>query len=107
MDSYLFGMADADLSRAGSLIERIVDIRLEMRDSYYRGGDYYLWKGTDVELTLQLNYDCLDEDLAEEDFPDSKILVYLSGSERAHEIASLLRGAPELRLLRSKSYGTS
>ncbi|MDA8021367.1 MAG: hypothetical protein MPN21_28395 [Thermoanaerobaculia bacterium] len=62
-------------------------------------------KTVGAELILQRNFDCLDEDVAEEDFPESETLIYLSGEGRAEEIAELLHlVVPEAKLLRRLGY---
>lgn len=103
--SSLYGFAELDLEGARSLLERALEVELRPHDSLYRGGDYYLLKEPDAELILQQNYDCLDDDLAESDFPAARVLLYVDGERRAQEIAELLGARiPEAALLRRASY---
>ncbi len=99
--SRLYGFKNLNLEEAKSLLESSLHVKLAPHDSYYHGGDYYLLDEEDVELILQLNFDCLDEDLAEPDFPNANVLLYVDGSQRANEIAALLLShVPEADLLK-------
>ena len=103
--SRLYGFTGSDLEKARGILEAVTGTRMVPHESLYRGGDYYLLKEAGAELILQRNYDCLDDDLAESDFPDAAILVYLAGEDRAEEIAEQIRtGAPEAQLLRHLTY---
>lgn len=101
----LYGFVETDLEKVRVVLELATGELMVPHDSLYHGGDYFLMREAGVEVILQRNYDCLDEDLAEYEFPDAKILVYLSGEERAEEIADrLLAQVPEALLLRQASY---
>lgn len=107
MPDYLYSIAETDLDQAQILIEKATGVRLELRDSFYHGGDYLSWSSDDdstLELIVQHNLD--GEEIAEEDFPEAKILVIVSGDEEAAEavrkMSTLLRGVPGIDLLRFK-----
>jgi len=103
--SRLYGFDELDIEKAKSLIEGVLEVVLSPHDSLYRGGNYYLLKEANAELILQRNYDCLDQDLAEAEFPEAGVLLYLDGNDRAEEIAELLGAhVPEATLLRRISY---
>ena len=103
--SSLYGFAELDLEGARSLVERALEVELQPHDSLYRGGDYYLLKEKDADIILQQNYDCLDHELAESNFPSARVLLYVDGERRAEEIAELLGARlPEATLLRRASY---
>ena len=101
----VYGFAESDLERARSIVERFIDAQMSPHNSLYRGGDYYRYQDGDAELTLQRNYDGLDDDLAEEEFPDAAILLYVAGGERANHLAARLEAAGgQVKLLTRRVY---
>jgi hypothetical protein len=101
--SSLYGFSEADLDKVKGLVEQVTGRKLRPHHSLYRGGDYYRLEEGGVELVLMANYDCLDEDLAEMEYPESKVLAYLSDGELANEIALQLSGRDlGARLLRQR-----
>ena len=98
--SSIFGFA-LDLESARSLVQDALDIELSSHDSLYRGGEYFFLKHPDFEIILQRNYDLLDGELAEPEYPDTRTLLYLDGGGRAEEIAKILSTrVPGIVLLR-------
>jgi len=105
--SRLYGFVNTDLEDARGIVEAVTGRRLAPHESFYHGGDYYRLREGDAELILQRNYDCLDDDLAESEFPDADVLIYLAGGELAEEIAEKLRSAaPRAKLLRHLNYSS-
>lgn len=105
--SRLYGFVNTDLEDARSIVEAVTGRRLAPHESLYHGGDYYRLAEGDAELILQRNYDCVDDNLSETDFPDAAVLIYLAGGDLAEEIAEQLRSAaPEARLLRQVNYSS-
>jgi hypothetical protein len=103
--SDLYGFRQPELESARSLVELALGVKLSPHDSLYRGGNYYLLKEVGAELILQRNYDLLDKDLAEPEYPDTRVLLYVDGRGRAEEIAGLLSAcAPDVTLLRRVRY---
>lgn len=101
----MYGFFGLDLEGARALVERALKVQLSPHDSVYRGGDYYRLKDGDAELFLQRNYDCLDDGLAEAEFPEVRVLLYIDGKQHAEEISDLLRAqVPEASLLRHVTY---
>jgi len=103
--SSVYGFVGIGLAEARVIVERALQVKLSACDSLYRGGEYLSLKESDAELILQANFDCLDEDLAEPDFPDIKTLLYLDGKESAEGLANRLRSiVSEIVLLRHMNY---
>ena len=103
--SRLYGFSDVDLDKARSLVESALGVDFYPHDSIYRGGNYYLVKEDGAELILQLNFDCVDNDLAETEFSSASVLLYLDGKERAGQIAELIDARiPRAVLLRHADY---
>lgn len=105
--SRLYGFTNIDLESARSIVETVTGCLLMPHESLYHGGDYYRLMKGDAALTLQRNYDCLDEGLAETDFPEAGVLIYLAGGACAEVIAEKLRtDAPRAQLLRRTSHSS-
>jgi hypothetical protein len=60
-----------DLEKARELVEHVLKVKLHAHESFYHDEDYYLLEEEDVQLILQRNYDCIDDEyFAEPEFPD-------------------------------------
>ncbi len=101
--SVLYGFDESDIERVRRLVEGAIGIELSAHESIYRGGDYYLLEDSRVEFFLQSNYDCLDDELAELDFPEVGVLLYLEGQERAEELGSRIDSIESAKRLRHES----
>lgn len=85
--SGVYGFTGLELEQAKTLMEQALDVRLSLHESLYRGGAYYrLVDEDEVELVIQRNYDCLDEELTESEFPEITVLLYLDGAGRAEAL---------------------
>jgi hypothetical protein len=79
----LYGWRDLSLDEAARRVERALSIRLEPRESTYRGGAYYAWDGDDGwpiagELIVQANAPDDEGYLAEAEHPNHRTLLYAS-----------------------------
>jgi hypothetical protein len=93
----LCGFTEGALPELAVKLERAVGLRLELHDSEMRGGDYYRYEGDGEQIILQSNRD--NGDIAEEDFPEIPILLYIDSQMRTQEQFSRLLG-PKVQLLR-------
>ena len=79
-------------------------MKMEGHESSYRVGDYYLHKNADNEkFLLQRNYDPYGEEWIEQDFPEARLILYITTiPERAEEYQMALLKDDRFRLLRRK-----
>lgn len=99
--SYLFGFQEQDIDEVCKRVEQALGIRMEARESFFHGGDYCRYSGEGHgELILQMNRDLVDDTLAEPDFPDVTMLLYVDGTLWGAEIEkALAKHIPDMRLL--------
>jgi len=103
--SVLYGFAELNLSTAKEIVENALGILLEPHESGYRGGAYYRWTENGTEIILQRNFDCLDNDLAEPEFPTATILMYLDGKQSVKTLSERIEShACRVERLRFTTY---
>ena len=96
----LYGSLDDELERVRAAMERAMGITLYACHSRYRGHHYcYGDPGAEV-LILQRNWDPLDQECMEDQFPEVRILLYVSAGARAADLAHRLRSSSIWRLVR-------
>ncbi|MFG3494168.1 hypothetical protein [Streptomyces sp. NPDC047886] len=80
-------------------LSRELGIAFQVRESAYRGGEYFLFDlPSGGEVSVERNYEDEEGFLMEADFPDFSTLVYLSDVEDSTVVAvSRLSGFVELR----------
>ncbi|HJZ55098.1 MAG TPA: hypothetical protein VKE74_09080 [Gemmataceae bacterium] len=95
-----YGFGGDDLARVKTVIETALGIHLEARESFYRGGDYYLAKlpGGD-QVALQKNLDLVGGSLRHEEYPEVGLLLLVSSSNRADEFRERLMQVEGIRHL--------
>ncbi|MES2349852.1 MAG: hypothetical protein V4641_20000 [Pseudomonadota bacterium] len=98
----LYGFLSSDIDRARNLLEASLDIKFEVRDSDYQGGEYFQWGKTSNEhFVLKRNVDSIDGKPAEISFPDHPVLFYVHDTQRSDELqARISQGAEHFDLLR-------
>ncbi len=86
----LYGLSGDDLAAARRLVEDLLPIKLESRESLYQGGHYYFCECEQGVIRLQRNVDLLwqigdatEERWAEPKFPEYPILLYVEGGPDA------------------------
>jgi hypothetical protein len=83
----LYGFASNDLHAAKSLLEEVLSVEFDIRDSEYQGGEYFQWGRTSGEhFVLKRNVDPVDGSAAETSFSTYGILLYLNDTPRAKEL---------------------
>ena len=93
----LYGFAKGTLSEIAMQLERAFGLKLELHESQMYGGDYCRYEADGEQIILQSNRD--HGDIAEEDFPDIPILLWIASRKRTREELDELVG-PDARLLR-------
>jgi hypothetical protein len=103
--SMLFGVRTETVEAARVAVERTLHVTLEERESSHYGGVYFRFNGPDLqELVLQENVEIPEMEPAEEEFPEHRYLLYVSGFPEASPLLTALEAAPELfEKLRTKA----
>ena len=97
----LYGSKSLSPGEAARRLAVVLEMRVEARDSDYRGGEYYLGTGDAAEkLTVQANFEDEDGYLAEPGFPSHTTLVYVTGANDVTD--GRLRSVDGLSLLRTE-----
>jgi len=87
----VYGIDAPDLDSARDLVEARLGIRLEARESSYRGGDYYKMRGAgDESFILQRNYDPIENEWNEPEDEDKAFLLFVEETDRSAELTALL-----------------
>lgn len=95
--SVLFGVRVATFEAARAAVEHTLGIVLHERESSHYGGVYFRFNGPNVqELVLQENIEIPEMEPAEEDFPEQRYLLYMSGSPKDSSFLAALEASPEL-----------
>jgi hypothetical protein len=94
----LYAINTDDLKNASVLVERVLSISLESRESTYQGGNYFLSGNESGEhFVLKKNLDPFDDEPVEQAFPEVRILLYVNDTQRQSEIQdALVRGGSVL-----------
>ena len=101
----LYGIECDNLETAREIIEQLLDVKLVAHESLYYGGDYYYGVMQEESYTLQWNFDLIDGELAEADFKEWGILLYVEGTLRPQELEAILgKGRVKIVLLRRDHY---
>lgn len=104
----LYGSGSDDIDRACKDIENALGVTFTARESVYQGGLYYSYRphgdsGAE-KFTLKRNVDPFDDEPVESEFPDAKLLLYVSYTSRASYIQmQLTNGATGFTLLKHKT----
>ena len=101
----LFGIKNGDLKDARMRVEAVLGIRLILHESSYHGGVYYRCGSPgEEEFILKRNYDPIEEEYAEEAFPQHSVLLYVDCTARSEVIKDKLQGCSHgFEHLRSES----
>ena len=100
----LYGYTGSDLAEIAKVIENLLKITFELSHSYYRGGDYYIYKFKDVgSIVLQSNFNKIEEEWSESEFVDFHTLLYINGTtELIDQIKNIFtKFIPNLKFLKS------
>jgi hypothetical protein len=101
----LYGSALDDLDAAKEVLERALGIEFEARDSFYIG-EYCSAEAADESFQLRYNFDPLEGEPYEGEFPELTLLFYVSNTSRSQEIMDkIASGAKAFVLLKHKDVG--
>ncbi|MFC8727605.1 MULTISPECIES: hypothetical protein [Streptomyces] len=90
-----------ELAEVARILGGLLGVRLEERESSYRGGAYFRGElAADGEVLVQLNWADEDGELAEPEFPEFVILVYVNSVSA--EMAGSISASGKLSLLREE-----
>ena len=95
----LYGSQSLPLSELAHRVEVALGLPVQLRDSFYRGGDYYRGTGDGGRRADPSN------ELRRPrrtDFPDHTVLVYVTGADET--MTEQLRRVPDLGLLRTETW---
>ncbi|MCH0561466.1 hypothetical protein [Streptomyces sp. MUM 16J] len=79
---YLFGYRGSELPEVEAALSGVLGGDFRHRNSSYKGGDYLLFSSAEVqEVTVERNW--IDDEgyLAEPDFPEWQVLVYVTNPD--------------------------
>lgn len=104
--SNLFGAAAQELDVARAAVENALGAVMEMHESEYRGGDYFLLEKEGAKLVLQTNFTEDDGEVTEAEYPDAGVLLYVDGESGAVDglVTLVAEHLSSFRLLRTSSY---
>jgi hypothetical protein len=99
------GFSGEDIFLIKTMIERLLNKSFEERESSFYGGRYFII--TDAlmgELTLQENYDQIEEEWIEDADHDLVFILRVSCAQKHDEMKKSLLGLKGSRLIRERSY---
>lgn len=95
----LLGAKGLEIAQASRLVGVLLGIRLEMRDSSYRDGEYFLHRySSGTEVSVEGNVRDEEGELTEPEFPEYTALIYLNYSRV--ELEGALSAVEDFDLLR-------
>jgi hypothetical protein len=87
----IYGLSTKDLKLASMMIEKSLDIKFRVRESLYRGGEYYqLGLNEEENFILQLNFNPLEQEWTEEEFKEMGSILYVNNTNRSEELRKYL-----------------
>ncbi|MDX4948063.1 hypothetical protein [Providencia manganoxydans] len=91
------------INEAKTIIEHVLDIKFEERESSFQGGLYYLSgsKGSE-NFILKKNVDPFDGEPSEMEHPESDILFYINDTNRNENLKHILFDTNRFVLLRTE-----
>ncbi|MBN6034097.1 hypothetical protein [Amycolatopsis sp. 195334CR] len=106
METILYGSGDGDLDEVREIVEARLGVRLEPRESSYKGGDYF---GADLaggEVVTVMDNRVPDEDgeVLRPDHASYRTLVVLDETDRGDELVAALSGESRLRMLEREQW---
>lgn len=74
-----YGFNSTDLEKLAIELSPILGVRFQPHESDFRGGAYYRAETARATLFLQTNYDPVDKEPFERDWPERQALLYIDG----------------------------
>ncbi|MEE1763539.1 hypothetical protein [Streptomyces sp. SP18BB07] len=98
----LYGMEGWALNEASRSISTALGVEFSVRNSSYKGGDYYFYRGVGrLEISIEENVRDDEGILGEPEFPQFDALVYVNCS--ISEVERKLSTVEDLQLLRAET----
>jgi len=83
----LYGFLSTDINEAKNFLESALNIKFEVHDSSFQGGEYFRsGKYTDENFVLKRNIDPCDNEPAEISWPEYPILFYVNDTMRSVDL---------------------
>jgi hypothetical protein len=93
----LFGFRGNDLEKTREAVEAALGIRMDLHESDYCCGEYYRFGDAGAEhFVLQKNFDDVEGEWTEPEFPSYDFLLYVNETEREPEIREAMTSVAEL-----------
>ena len=91
MATYILYGSKVSLSKAKEILEELLTLQFEARESEYQGGEYF-HAGCMIAESFELkrNVDPFDGDPVEMNFPEFPTLLYINESSRSEELIKSL-----------------
>lgn len=96
----LYGFTGDELEAIRGMIERALRITLHKDRNQYRGIFYSVQDLDGETFILQRNWEPLDNEPMEEQYPDMSVLLYVQNTRRASELELLLTTTTSGQLIR-------
>lgn len=90
----LYGVFPSDLEEVKSILEMILGVNFDPKDSLYHGEYYQFGQSHNEHFVLKRNVDPLDGEPAEMNFPNFPVLLYANYTRRSSELNDLLGKLP-------------
>lgn len=106
MNSFdLYGWKNGDLEKLKRQVEKVIGIELELHESAYHGGDYYLHgKLKEENFSLEYNKDLDEDEPSEADHPEYTVLLYVNRTRRSEELRDMIEaGIDGVKFLRHEN----
>ncbi len=106
MAAYLLYGSKMFLAEAKEILEELLTLQFESRESDYQGGEYFhagSLRGED--FVLKRNVDPFDGDPVEMMFPEFPIILYINATSRSEELTkSMAPAGSDFVLLRNEDF---
>ena len=90
--TFLFGYSGNNIERVAEVIASTLNVQPELRESSFRGGEYWLYSDGEERATLQRNHDgSPTNEPAEDAFSEWPVLLYVEADKEGGIIAKLMQ----------------
>lgn len=91
MATYILYGSKVSLTKAKEILEELLTLQFEARESEYQGGEYF-HAGCMIAESFELkrNVDPFDDDSVEMNFPEFPTLLYINESSKSEELIKSL-----------------
>ena len=106
MAKYILYGSKLSLAEAKEILEELLTLQFEARESTYQGGEYFhTGSMTGEEFQLKENVDPFDDDPAEMNFPEFPTMLYINATLKSEELREIMEHARgSFALLRHEDF---